>query len=345
MKAKRLILTVIIITLAMTAIMTSVVAIARQHAEEERLGKTTQAEATEKRLQGIIASMNEFPGSAGRDVLFLGSLSSVSQLVKASTLQNRQLAGEDLEQFAAKNDVYRQLYIFEGSQCAIQIETNRQSLACQTVPKQVANMLSDAQKAADNEVSVSPLTSITTDSDETVPALLYAARQGNVTVVTVVDANYFLEDVRRLNRDDEVVVLLDTAGGYLASPDKARELLMGGKGSLFNDYPGLATNVLATDTREVELGNKQFAFHRVYPTAGGFTLSGASKTGNNSEYYWVVATVSDAPQSLPWWRTNSYALYMGIIVVFQMIVVVLVGLIPQGQRSNSNKSHKKVQHE
>lgn len=142
-------------------------------------------------------------------------------------------------------------------------------------------------------------------------------------MVAAIDANYFLEEVRRLARPDETVLLLDRDGAYLANPDPTKERAAGSSATFYSDYSAVAKDTLTQDVRSLEAGGKAFTFHRVYPTGGGFTLSEDGAALSGDEYYWIIASVSGGQGSKTWWQANSYLPVILLIILLQLIIVGL----------------------
>lgn len=331
----------LVVLIALMAGLSGLVAtltLAHQASLEHKLHQSIDASATEKRFQDIIADMNDFPGSASRDVLFLRTLALLGE---ANTAGKQNIAAS-FQAFIDKNEAYRQLYVFNAGRCAVVVSRDQApGTDCPSTPQEVTNAAQAASNLPSDDVYVSPLVAINSlASQKKIPSLLYATHQDNNVVVAVIDANYFLEEVRRLARPDETVLLLSKEGTYLANPDPTKEWATGSAATFYKDHPGVADGTLTSDTRSLEADGRAFTFHRVHPTGGGFTLSEDGTALPSDDYYWIITSVSDSRGSTLWWRTNPYIPVILLIILLQLIIVSLSGLIFRGY--GLRQEHKKT---
>lgn len=337
-KFNRPILLVLITIMAGLSVLVAAITLAGQYSSEHKLHKSIDMNAIERRFQDVIADMNNFPGSAGRDVLFLRALTTSG----SGDSDNIHKAAANFSAFIDKNEAYRQLYLFQAGQCAVMIDRDQPDTNCQAVPTEVIAAVQTASQLDEDDVYVSPLITISVPaSARKAPFLIYASHQNDKVVVAVINADYFLEEVRRLSRPDEQVVLLDKDGSYLTNPDPAKELAAGSSNTFYSDYPAVPKGTLTNDARNLEADGKTFTFHRVYPTGGGFALSEDGVTPpSDDEYYWVIASVTDYKQVQTGWHANPYMFAVSLIVLLQLVIIGLSCLVPHMTRAQAHRGKR-----
>lgn len=268
-------------------------------------------DAIDKRLQDVFWAINNFPGSAGKDLLFLRTLSNEN----------------DIKNFIRKNDAYQNVFLFQyGSDCAMVIpsKTGDISRVCgSSLPTAVASALRVSQTASKAEIRVSSLVDYAGQ-----PALLYSSgRNTGGIIISVINANYFLEEIRRLSRDSEAVFLLDSNGYYLAHPDSAKEKISGGSDNFYQDYPIIPQKTLDDITvRRIENKDVVFTFWRIYPTESNFafyegTLTQAESSGDD---YWIMTAVSQKPKTISLARDASYTTSVSIVTLMHILMLTIL---------------------
>lgn len=291
--------------IAAVSALVSTMALSFQYAEIGKLTRANTLSTIEERLKGVFTAINNFPGSAGQELLFLRNLS----------------CPEDFEHFLANTDAYQALYLFDSDNgCALKIDAGRLASGeaaadCGRVPEVVLTALERARGLAADAMYISPLVLY-----ENTPSLLYATvRPDQAVVVSVIDADYFLEEVRRLTRTGEAVYLVSRDGGYLAHPEHDNEKLAGGDANFYRDFPAVPGGALDDPALgRFETDSRLFMFWRIYPSASNFALyEGASAVygaEHASENYWVMTVVSEKLPRQSWWQQTSYLATVTLIV-------------------------------
>lgn len=300
--------------LVVAATMISIVAISTRTADLNKLANAHMLSTIDSRLESAFATINAFPGSAGKDLLFLKTLTRA----------------EDFHAFIGGNDAYRALFLFDGSGiCIMKIERGRSGGGlCEAPPVDVMHALERAEMLDADVVHISPLILY-----EGAPALLYVtARTEGGMIISVIDADYFLEEIRRLTRKGESVYLLARNGGYLAHPDHAQEALVGGGANFYGDFESVPAGALDdTDMRRFETKSHIFTFWRIFPSASNFALhegaSGLYGKEHADEDYWIMAAVSEKFRVGEWWQESSYLIAVSLIVLLNLFLIVFAYMI------------------
>lgn len=132
-----IVLLALIVAVAGFSVVVATITLVQHASSERKLHQSIDMGSTEKRFQDIIASMNTFPSSAGRDVLFLRALTAP----EATGTEGTQAVAARLKAFIDKNEAYRQLYVFSASQCLV-ITRDQADTDCQaTVPAEVTEAM------------------------------------------------------------------------------------------------------------------------------------------------------------------------------------------------------------
>ncbi len=318
-----------------------------------------EREMIDRRANSLLEEVQNFPRSAVDDILFLSKLSSITDTMNFSKDSKNQLtsisnAEVDFLNFLRQNSAY---YIFKY------IDHSRAEIVHVRFDKEgkhvvVSNKsLSDSEtyyfnqiiKLDGDEVFISQLNLHrengnvenrgTVNDPEYIPVIRYGvhvfdeAGVSNGIIMSTVYADYFLEDIRRAQRNGEMVTLLDNKGHYLSNVDRRKEFSFDlGKNKIFlNDYPDLPKDVLSDfdQRKRYETDDEIFSFWKINPTSGSFELyKGSEKLfGPNSQddYYWVLVVVS-----------NKYAIQNQltevpwdfiILVLFTILVLTLIILL------------------
>lgn len=336
----------------------SIGAITTRSAQIASMRQTLSRDAIDGRLANAFAELNDFPGSAGKDILFLRTLSSVGNLHNAEEWDEPILraASADFGNFMKNNEAYKELYFIRKSNgCAVRVKRvlnattsaqaglpatalslNKEAVGrwqsgadissgtpCDKIPPAISAAYAPAHSLSLGEMYISPLTLY-----YGAPVFVYTTPvNDNCIIVSVVDANYFLEDIRRLARDGESIFLLDENGSYMAHYDRSKEKLFGGTGNFYNDFSDVAGGVLSdVNARRIETKKETFTFLRIYPTESNFALyEGANKLlgeKQRKKYFWVMASVSQRVHGSAWWLEGSYLAPALAVVVLHALVIV-----------------------
>ena len=318
------------------AIVSSIVLIgvvSTQYKEVDRLHRTTRLEAIDQRLAGTYSVMNDFPGSAGRDVLILGNF-------PGTLTADRQTVMEDLQRVMERSSQYLEVYIaIYQPPCVFSVPRPEESSAKPVCLSTVDPAITAARpRTTMLSVAVVYVSRLMMYRGRTV--LLYGTRITRVHggIVTVVDANYMLDEVRRLARDGETVVLVANDGSYLAHPNRSKEKLTGSTANFYDDFPTLPKSSLADTTlHRQETNDTIFTFWRMHPTASNFALyEGANKLlgkGYENDEYWTMVSVSKKSPARVLWQSQSYLIAVTMVILFHLLMIALLPM-PVRKRRN-----------
>lgn len=283
------IITWLIITfLIAVSLAISITFIVTRASEADALRQMLWRGAIEERLSRTFTTVSDFPGKTGKDLLYLRTLTQE----------------KDFSNFLAHAESYRELYVFDrNGACAMHIgrvERGVRGGGCGSVGAEITKAAERSAALANAQAYLSPLVLV-----EGVSTLVSGTPTGSGVVVAVIDAEIFLEEVRRLSRLDESVYLLESDGSYLANPDHAKEKLLGGNTTFYQDFRDVPADILAdASIKRFETDKAVFTFWRMYPTESNFALyEGANKIfgpEREHQYFWVMAAVSEKshiPQS------------------------------------------------
>ncbi len=299
------------------------------YANNELQLRTIVADSSvEKRLDDVLNSINNFPGSAGKDMLFLRSLSSLTDLTGQG---DTEAATRDLQSFVEKNEAYDAFFIFNGGLQMSGVYGKEMSNKCHSISEAVKNAVAATSDISLGEVYVSPMYSISCpDLELPISAILYATKifdnNGSSTVVVgMVNADYFLEDVRRSSRDKEMVYLVQADGAYLANPDRTKEWVVNGESNFYSDYPALPEKILTDSTiKHYDTNNQRFAFLRIVPSMSNFILYDGLSSSDDMSAYWILIVVSEEDFS-SWGSAYGYMfMILGSIVLYGLLAWALI---------------------
>ncbi len=288
----------------------SITFIVTRSSEADALRQMLWRGAIEERLSRTFMTVSDFPGKTGKDLLYLRTLTRE----------------KDFTNFLANAESYRAIYVFDNNgTCTIHIgrvERGVSDLGCGGIGAEIAEAALRSGSLASAQAYLSPLFLL-----HNVPTLLSGTPTGDGVVIAVIDAEYFLEEVRRLSRLDESVYLLESDGSYLAHPDHTKEKLLGGNTTFYQDFPDVPADVLAdASMKRFETDSTIFTFWRMYPTESNFALyEGANKIfGPEHEhgYFWVMVAVSEKPH-IPQGSSSN----MPVFLILFFTHAAMVGLL------------------
>ena len=261
----------------------SILIVSNTASEAVTLRETLWRGAAEARLSRAFSVINDFPGSAGKDLLYLRTLSSE----------------KSIHDFLLSRGVYDAMYRFDTrGACRVGVtvsEDGEDESGCGPISPDMQMTVERAQMLAPGEVYVSPLM-----LHGKTPALLYSTVFKGEISVSIVHADYFLEDIRRLSRDGEAVFLLQSDGAYLAHAEKTKEKYFGGTTTFYQDFPEVPGDALAdVALKRFESDKAIFTFWRIYPTESNFSVYEGANTifgpKRSEQYFWVMVAVSEKP--------------------------------------------------
>ncbi len=331
----------------------------------------------DQRVNSLVFEINNFPRSTGQDILFLSRLSSLVNLVNyyegASAIEE---VKKDFLEFLGENTAYYQLrYINENGEEVVRVEFDgNQRFA---FPKEKLQNKKDrdyfiqTMSLNEGEVYISQLdlnieggeveNRGTKEKPEYVPVIRYATpvftkdKVSKGIVVVNIYADYFLEDIRRFQREGETVFMVNDKGYYLVHPDKEKEFafVLGKDDSLHTDYPEVSEMILSSaSSRKVESNELIFSFKHVYPTATSFELhKGSEKVfGQNHEenYNWTLVSISERQEIEKTAKSlkESFVLFVVFTVIIIFIIVALVFILvfryPSDRTSVKRKKRRSI---
>lgn len=327
----------------------SIIVVAFRFNEVRHLEESFLRDAISRRLENSFAAINNFPGSAGRDLSFLHNLSSVQNLHNSKDKIISPEVYSDFKNVLNNNSAYKDLFFYRKEfDCAMRVSGNdkHDRKSCESPPPVIADILKRVDPLDIGQIYISPIMSYNDFSleKEEIPVIVYVAPANiDCHIVSVIDASYFLEEIRRMSREGEQVFLLDKDGAYLANTDRAKEKFVGWqsppsqnavarRSNFYKDFPDAPKEVLSdVSVRWAETQSNQFAFWRIYPTESNFAIyEGTNKIMGEDyrkEYFWVMAAVSDKVENDSWWKSQSYAVVISIILISHMLVAAGIYLL------------------
>lgn len=325
----------------------------------------------DQRMTSLFFEVNIFPRSAGSDVLFLSELSNLNNLINSADYESRDNAIENLENdflgFVKENTVYYQLrYIDEQGDEIIRVDFDGENYTvfskANLQNKKERYYFNKTMSLDKREVFISPLdlnieegiieNRGTEKNPIYVPIMRYATPVFNYNgeskgiIISNIYTNYFLDDIRKFQRQGEKVFLINENGHYLAHPNKSKEytFMFERNDSFYDDYPEIPKEILLDfSKRRFESDDLVFSFRHIYPTTGSFEIYEGSKKifGENSEdnYFWTLMIVSEKDiinKTSKNLKTDYlfFLLFSGLIV---LVIVVLVFII--AFKNHNSKSH------
>lgn len=324
----------IILLLLVVSAVASVAAAKFRFDEEARLRTTLSRDAVGRRLEHFFSAMNDFPGSAGKDILFLHGLSSVQRLHDTESRVLSPDVRADFKNVLKNNTAYKDLFFLRKEfNCVMWVSNDERydQDACETPPRSIADIIAKTAPLMLDEVYISPLMSyrdIVPDGAD-VPVIVYVTPANtDCSIISIVNMDYFLEEARRLTRAGESVFLLDKDGAYLANADRAKEKFFATPGNFYRDFPQVRSGALAdASIRWISAEGKDFAFWRIYPTESNFAIyEGANKVmgaQHQDDYFWVMAAVSDRQDANAVRSGSPYVLAVVIIVIAHALVAAV----------------------
>ncbi|MCK4650011.1 cache domain-containing protein [Candidatus Pacearchaeota archaeon] len=316
--------------------------------------RAEMVDAMGQRMNLLFLEINDFPRDAGDDILYFGRSEYLRHFINSVGAVREDFKKElerDLVLFLDVNEVYYQSrYIdengdeiikaeFDGEKYSIVEEENLQNKKDRYYFKE-ASMLGPGEiyvSYLDLNMKHGAFENIgTIENPKYISIIRYAmpvfddfgVNRG--IVVLNVYADYFLEDIRRLAKENDISFLIDKNGYYLAHPNKSKEfsfMFDDDEDSILKDYPDASRVILGGfDERIFENEDYIFTFRYIYPTIGTFEMYEGSKKvfGEDSEkeYYWVLVSVSDKSEVNQSVKAVRYRFI--VFVLFSILMVALM---------------------
>ena len=349
MKKNKYILSIVSVLLVISIIFTTVT-FYQQARQQNIKTKADALDIIDQRMTHTYTEINSFPAGAADNLLFLSKL---SDLQKISTNQNIKDIEKDFLEFLAQTEAYYQIsYLNNLGIEIIRAESNngfRQiiPLSSKTNLENIS-YFSLVKNLKNGEVYVFPLDLNVKDGlienhgDAThpqyIPVLRYAVpifnhqtNQQTGIILIKVYADYFLDSIRRSQREGEITFLIDNNGFYLANPDKNKEfsyLFNNQKNNFFIDYPFVSQkDMINCDNRRQETNKQIFTYRCIKPSTSNFEIYEGSKTIKDksiSDYQWILVTVTDKDSSLKDFsqQTQDYLWVIFIQILIQGSVFI-----------------------
>lgn len=318
-----------------------------------------------ERMNSLFLEINDFPQDEGDNMIYLGRLNSLNKLLNSNETDKEYLR-KDVERdffiFAEVSQAYYQLKYIDETGLEI-IRVNQDDDGVWIVGKDMLQnkktrpYFQKTMQLDRKEIYVSPLdlniekatleNRGTEENPEYVPVIRYAMpvfndldeRKG--IIISNIYADYFLEDIRRSDKEEEFSFLIDNNGYYLAHPNRSKEFsfMFDGKNNILSDYGRIGSDIISDfEGRYAENEDYIFTFRHLYPTIGTFEIYQGSKKllGENpaEEYYWVLVSVSNKESlnlNLSYMRSESItfilisALIITIIIILLLIILAMNG--------------------
>lgn len=327
-------------------------------------------DAIDQRMTSLFFELNNFPRSAGNDILFLSRLSSLQYLLNSDNTnfkkQKEKDLGGDFLRFIKENTAYYQLrYIDETGYEIIRVDFDSSGYKIisggKLQDKSWRYYFDQVMKLDEYEVYISSLDlnveygKLENRGNSLSPIYVPVIRYGTPifdyegkrkgVVISNIYADYFLEDIRRFQRKGEKVFLIDEEGYYLAHPDMSKEFafMFSGDANFYRDYSDISREDLADfNKRKTETENFIFSFRHIYPTIGSFELYKGSKKvlGENpdSNYYWTLVSISEKNEvqkiSENIKRNFFFSLVFSTVIISIIVVLVFVLIRVEEKKHN-----------
>jgi methyl-accepting chemotaxis protein len=280
-------------------------------------------EIIEERMFSVLTEINIFPRSAGNDILFLSKLFSLKNIINGEENHVDELADlrSNFLTFLEQNIAYYHLrYINEFGNEIVRVDFDGENqyivLENELQNKKHREYFQETAKLNSGEVYISKL-DLNVENDELenrgteenpiyVPVIRYATPLFNNNgerkglIISNIYADYFLDDIKRSQREGEIIFLIDNQGDYLAHPDKEKEFAFmfdEKEDNFYSDYPEIKEGFLLNlSAKRFESDNSIFTFEYFHPTSTNFEVYEGSKKvfGETPEekYYWILVSVS-----------------------------------------------------
>ncbi|MDA3836928.1 MAG: cache domain-containing protein [Nanoarchaeota archaeon] len=206
-----------------------------------------------ERLSQLFSEAQNFPEGADKDIIFLTEMSSLTNFLENKTEKNKALVKHDFLKFKGVKKLYYEITYID-SESKISIEN----------PEIYYSEIDNQFKALDvGEIYVSSLFVI--DNEERTRILSYVTpvvKYGERGYLIIdIAADYFLEDIRRYQREDELIFLIDSSGYYLSNPDKSKEL---SNISFLDEYPVASKEIFNNSVDGVFESDKNIFYLNIF---------------------------------------------------------------------------------
>jgi len=336
MKRNKKSLLFLIFVLVIGSIILNAIFLYQQSRQQNIKVKTDALDVIDQKLNTTYSEINNFPSGVADNLLFLSKLSEFQRISTNLTEINN--IENDFLEFLAQSEAYYQVsYIDSNKKVLLMAEFDRKTrqIISDSIKEEKNGVDFDLLKNLKNgEVYIFPL-----DLENKIPILKYATPIFNQktndlkgVILVKVYADYFLDNIRRLQREGEITYLIKSDGFYLANPDKSKEFgyMFEKEGNnFFVDYPNISKNTMINcDKKRQETNEKIFTYRCVNPTISNFEIYEGSKTVNENmvnDYQWLLVTVTDKNDGLKdsYQEKHNYLWVFFIQILIQGFVLVL----------------------
>ena len=341
-----------------------------------KISSADSADIINQRLSSLLSEVKIFPQYVGDDLVFLSRLSSFKKVMSSGESKGSVVSDleNDFLEFLKESTAYYQLgYIDKGGNEVVKVEFDGKSH--KIIPKENLEnrkgkvYFAETLNFNEGEVFISQINLNTKNGEienrgtieypEYIPIILTAVptfnenRENTGVIFLSFYADYFLNDIRNFQREEERVFLINEEGYYLAHPDREKEFasVFGRDDSIYKDYPEISKEILFDfSRRRFETDDLIFSFRHIYPTAGDFRIhKGSEKVfGDNPEenYFWVLVSVSDKDElnrNFSNLKENFlyFLLFTGLIILsILFLVFVLVFKSPKSKTPKRSRKRR-----
>jgi len=336
MKNKKSLLFLIFILLTISVVFNAVFYYQQSRQQNIKI-KADALDVIDQRLNTTYFEINNFPSGAADNLLFLSKLSEFQKMNTNSAEINN--IKNDFLEFLNQSEAYYQISY---------INSDKKVLLIAEFDGKIGQIISDPNNEQKNnsdfdllknlkngEVYMSPLI-----LENKIPILKYATPVFNQKtndlkgiILIKVYANYFLNSIRRSQREGEATYLIDRNGFYLANPDKNKEfgyLFENENNNFFVDYPIVSKDLITKcNDRRQETNDYYFTYRCINPTISNFEIYEGSKTINENikgDYQWLLITVTNKSDGLKDFgqQKKDYLWAIFIQVLIQGFILMLL---------------------
>jgi len=311
----------------------------QQSKQQKTRIKADALDVIDQRMKNTYTEINNFPSGAADNLLFLSKLPDFQKIIGNPNATTD--IKKDFLEFLKQTDAYYQIsYVNKNGIEIVKAEFDGQ----------VRKIITNLNGKYENDISYFNLLKSLKDGEiyifplemelnpKKISILKYATPifdqkthkfEGIISVK--VYADYFLESIRRSQREGESTYLIDTNGFYLANPDKEKEfsyLFDDKKDNFFSDYPSVEKDMMVKcKNRRQETSEKIFTYRCISPTITNFETYEGYKTIDGklgNIYQWLLVTVTNKDDGLKdfskqkfdfWWIVFIQISLQGIIFI------------------------------
>jgi len=337
MKKNKKSLLFLIFILLITSVIINAIFFYGQSKQQNIKIRADALDVIDQRLNTTYFEINNFPSGVADNLLFLSKLSEF-QKISTNSAEFTNIKKDFLE-FLTQSEAYYQISYLENNGNVLVkagFDGKTQKIISELGEKDVSdfNLLKNLKNG---EVYIFPL-----GLENKIPILKYATpifdqkkNELKGIIVVKVYADYFLDSIRRSQREGETTFLINNDGFYLANPNKNKEfgyLFENEENNFFVDYPAVHKDIVINcNERRQETDEYFFTYRCINPTISNFEIYEGSKTINENlanDYRWLLITVTNKSDGLKdfsqqkkdyLWAIFIQALIQGFIFVLLLM--------------------------